>query len=177
MPVPTRQLKKHELMIRCDGRPLNNQLYILEEHAKGKRGRICPIVVCCFETMSHYVAAAGLRCNFDSQSLIYLPPQSVLPLEWAPNIGSQPQYGYMNRSSGDLQPKLLVPTSGAASSSAADESTPLELDQLDVLLRELDSELQGAFQDTHNTDLRQRIHYQSPFFGRQVVRMLAAHRS
>ena len=53
-----------ELKIRRGGRPLNNQLYILEEHAKGKRGRICPIVVCCFEAMPHYVAAAGWHCNF-----------------------------------------------------------------------------------------------------------------
>ena len=76
-----------ELKIRCDGRHLNNQLFIMEDHSRGKRGRICPIAVCCFETMSAYVAAAGLRCNFDNQSLVYLPPASVLPLEWAPNIG------------------------------------------------------------------------------------------
>ena len=50
-----------------------------------------------------------------------------------------------------MQPKWLAPTSDAASASAADESTALELDQLGVRLRELDSELQGAFQDAHNT--------------------------
>ena len=91
-----------DLKMRRDGRPLNNQLFIQEDDAKGKRGRICPIVVCCFETMSNYVAAVSLRCNFDNQSLIYLPPQSVLPLEWAPNIGDKPEFAFMNRNTGDL---------------------------------------------------------------------------
>ena len=91
-----------ELKMRRDGRPLNNQLFIMEDDSRGKRGRICPIVVGCFETMSAYVAATGLRCNFDNQSLVHLTPASVLPLEWAPNIGDQPQYATMNRKAGDL---------------------------------------------------------------------------
>ena len=137
-----------EMKIRRDGRPLNNQLFIMEDETKGKRGRICPIVVCCFETMSNYVAACGLRCNFDNQSLVYLPPQSVLPLEWAPNIGSQPQYASMNRTTGDLQPKWFI--AADASSNAADAAAT-DLDSMTALLQELERELHGAFQDAHNT--------------------------
>jgi hypothetical protein len=74
-----------ELKMRRDGRPLSNQMFVQEVDAKGKRGRISPIVVCCLETMSNYVAAVSLRRNFDDQPLIYLPPQSVLPLEWMPH--------------------------------------------------------------------------------------------
>ena len=137
-----------EMKIRRDGRPLNNQLFIMEDETKGTRGRICPIVVCCFETMSNYVAACGLRCNFDNQSLVYLPPQSVLPLEWAPNIGSQPQYASMNRTTGDLQPKWFI--AADASSNAADAAAT-DLDSMTALLQELERELHGAFQDAHNT--------------------------
>ena len=75
----------------------------------------------------------------------------MLPLEWAPNIGDQPQYGYMNRASGDLQPKWLVPAETAAPAGTQDESISLALDKLDALMRELQSEVQGAFQDAHNT--------------------------
>jgi hypothetical protein len=137
-----------ELKMRRDGRPPNNQLYIMEDQTKGKRGRICPISVCCFETMSNYVAACGLRCNFDNQSLLYLPPRSVLPLEWAPNIGSQPQFASMNRTCGDLEPKWLI-----ATDASTDETTAAvtDLDSLAELLKELERELQGAFQDAHNT--------------------------
>ena len=137
-----------EMKMRRDGRPLNNQLYIMEDQNKGKRGRICPICVCCFETMTNYVAASALRCNFDNQSLLYLPPQSVLPLEWMPNIGSQPQYASMNRTSGDLQPKWLIATDA---SSQATDAAAADLDSMEGLLQELDRELQGAFQDAHNT--------------------------
>ena len=138
-----------ELKIRRDGRPLNNQLFIMEDHSRGKRGRICPIVVCCFETMSAYVAAAGLRCNFDNQSLVYLPPASVLPLEWAPNIGDQPQYASMNRKAGDLEPKWLMPVEESATGAA--DAVAIDLDKMQELIQELERELQGAFQDAHNT--------------------------
>ena len=134
-----------ELKIRRDGRPLNNQLFIMEDHARGKRGRICPIIVCPFETMSAYVAACGLRCNFDNQSLLYLPPATVLPLEWMPNIGDQPKYASMNRTTGDLQPKWLLPDAKAA------DEVAMDLDKMQQLMGELESELQGAFQDAHNT--------------------------
>lgn len=134
-----------ELKIRRDGRPLNNQMYIMEDQSRGKRGRICPIVVCPFETMTAYVAAASLRCNFDNQSLIYLPPASVLPLEWMPNIGDQQQYASMNRDTGDLQPKWLLPEADS------DMDTLMDLDKMQHLVKELESELQGAFQDAHNT--------------------------
>ena len=137
-----------ELKMRRDGRPLNNQLHIMEDETKGKRGRICPIAVCCFETMSNYVAACGLRCNFDNQSLLYLPPRSVLSLEWTPNIGSQPQFASMNRTSGDLMPKWLIATDA---SSDATDATATDLDSLAELLKELERELHGAFQDAHNT--------------------------
>ena len=56
---------------------------------------MCPIVVCPFETLTNYVAALSLRCNFDNQSLVYLPPASTLPLEWLPNIGAQSQMAWM----------------------------------------------------------------------------------
>eukprot|EP00435_Cladocopium_sp_Y103_P003865 s1119_g1.t1 len=79
------------LKIRREGRPLNNQLYIIGESGKGKRGRVEPIVVMPFETLTNYVAACSLRCNFDNQSLVDLPPASTLPLEWMPNIGPKPQ--------------------------------------------------------------------------------------
>ena len=97
------------LKIRRDGRPLNNQLYIIEESGKGKRGRVAPIVVMPFETLTNYVAACSLRCNFDNQSLIYLPPASTLPLEWMPNIGPKPQWASMARTEGDVNPKWLIP--------------------------------------------------------------------
>ena len=67
------------MKLRRDGRPLNNQLYIIEESGKGKRGRVSPVVVCPFEILNNYVAAVSLR------SLVYLPPASTLPLEWLPN--------------------------------------------------------------------------------------------
>lgn len=60
--------------LRRDGRPLNNQLFIQEDTTKGKRGKIVPITVMPFETMTNYGVADSLRCNFDNQSLLYLPP-------------------------------------------------------------------------------------------------------
>ena len=134
-----------EMKIRRDGRPLNNQLFIMEDNGRGKRGRVCPIVVCPFETMTAYVAAVSLRCNFDNQSLIYLPPASVLPLEWMPNIGDQQQFGSMNRATGDLQPKWLLPEDDAM------DDISMDLDTMQKVMDELESELQGAFQDAHNT--------------------------
>ena len=98
------------LKLRRDGRPLNNQLHIIEESGKGKRGRVCPIVVCPFETLTNYVAAVSLRCNFDNQSLVYLPPASALPLEWLPNIGVQSQMAWMAQTKGDLEAKWFVPS-------------------------------------------------------------------
>ena len=41
------------LKLRRDGRPLNNQLFIQEDATKGKRGRIVPITVMPFETMTN----------------------------------------------------------------------------------------------------------------------------
>ena len=98
------------LKLRRDGRPLNNQLHIIEDSGKGKRGRVCPVVVCPFETLTNYVAAVSLRCNFDNQSLVYLPPASTLPLEWLPNIGAQSQMAWMAQTKGDLHrlAKLLT---------------------------------------------------------------------
>ena len=133
------------IKLRRDGRPLNNQLYIIEESGKGKRGRICPVVVCPFETLTNYVAAVSLRCNFDNQSLVYLPPASTLPLEWLPNIGDKPELAWMARKTGDLAPKWLVPL---------EKPEPLEVSAaatwLESLLQELEQETQGAFQDAHN---------------------------
>ena len=137
--------QKHVPTSIMDGRPLNNQLYIIEESGKGKRGRICPVVVCPFETLTNYVAAVSLRCNFDNQSLVYLPPASTLPLEWLPNIGAKPELAWMARKTGDLEPKWLV---------APQKPEPLEVSAdstwLESLLQELEQETQGAFQDAHN---------------------------
>ena len=133
------------IKLRRDGRPLNNQLYIIEESGKGKRGRICPVVVCPFETVTNYVAAVSLRCNFDNQSLVYLPPASTLPLEWLPNIRAKPELAWMARKTGDLEPKSLV---------APQKPEPLEVSAdstwLESLLQEFEQETQGAFQDAHN---------------------------
>ena len=41
------------LKLRRDGRPLNNQLFIQEDASKGKRGRIVPITVMPFETITN----------------------------------------------------------------------------------------------------------------------------
>jgi hypothetical protein len=133
------------MKLRRDGRPLNNQLYIIEESGKGKRGRISPVVVMPFETLTNYVAATGLRCNFDNQSLVYLPPASTLPLEWLPNIGPKPEMTWMARKEGDLSPKWFVP----AEQSETAEST-LDATCLENARQELERETQGAFQYAHN---------------------------
>ena len=133
------------MKLRRDGRPLNNQLYIIEESGKGKRGRVSPIVVMPFETLTNYVAATSLRCNFDNQSLVYLPPASTLPLEWMPNIGSKPDMAWMARSEGDLNPKWFVPEKQPEQSDSSTDVTCME-----NLLQELERETQGAFQDAHN---------------------------
>ena len=102
------------LKLRRDGRPLNNQLFIQEDATKGKRGRIVPITVMPFETMTNYGAAGSLRCNFDNQSLLYLPPRSVLKLLHSPNIGCKPEYAHMERTEGDMDPKWLLPVAGGS---------------------------------------------------------------
>ena len=92
-----------------------------------------------------FVAAVSLRCNFDNQSLVYLPPASTLPLEWLPNIGAKPELAWMARKTGDLEPKWLV---------APQKPEPLEVSAdstwLESLLQELEQETQGAFQDAHS---------------------------
>ena len=87
---------------------MTNQLYIQEDASKGKRGRIAPITVMPFETMTNYAVADSLRCNFDNQSLLYLPPGSVLKLVALPNLGPKPEYALMERKEGDLDPKWLL---------------------------------------------------------------------
>ena len=143
------------LKMRRDGRPLNNQLFIIEDDSKGKRGRIYPIIVLPFETVTNYIVAAALRCNFDNQSLVYLPPASVLPLEWLPNIGPKPDYASMARHTGDLEAKWFVPDNTEADAvidaDAPSDTTASDLTALEALLKELEQELKGAFQDAHNT--------------------------
>ena len=68
-----------------------------------------PITVIPFETMTNYAAADSLRCNFDSQSLLYVPPGSVLRLLHCPNTGPKPEYAHMERKEGDMNPKWLLP--------------------------------------------------------------------
>ena len=140
------------MKIRRDGRPLNNQLFIQEDATKGKRGRIVPITVMPFETMTNYAAAASLRCNFDNQTLLYLPPGSVLKLVHTPNIGRQPQYAHMERKEGDMEPKWLLPV--VDGSIETDEVDTLPRDSIETckaLLKELEAECVSAFQDAHNT--------------------------
>ena len=118
------------LKLRRDGRPLNNQLHIIEDSGKGKRGRVSPVVVCSFETLTNYVAAVSLRCNFDNQSLVYLPPASTLPLEWLPNIGAQSQMAWMAQTKGDLEAKWFVPLAGAVRKQAAETAESVSRTQL-----------------------------------------------
>ena len=64
-----------------------------------------------------------------------------------PNIGDRPQYASMNRSAGDLQPIVLIAGDFMQIPPAHELSLADDLQ----LMEELDSELQGAFQDAHNT--------------------------
>ena len=135
------------MKLRRDGRPLNNQLFIQEDTAKGKRGRICPITVMPFETMTNYCVAGSLGCNFDHQSLLYLPPQSVLKLAALPNIGPKPEFAHMARTEGDLVPKWILDLNREADA----ESLTDDIESCEELVQELDSECLSAFQDAHNT--------------------------
>ena len=137
--------------MRRDSRPLNNQLYIQEEASKSRRGRIVPITVMPYETMSNYSVANSLRCNFDNQSLLYLPPRSVLKLFLTPNIGPKPEYAHMERKEGDLEPKwLLHLTEDPVDTSMADTDTNEHLVDCEELLKEIELETTSAFQDAHN---------------------------
>ena len=139
------------LKLRRDGRPLNNQLYIQEEASKSRRGRIVPITVMPYETMTNYSVANSLRCNFDNQSLLYLPPRSVLKLFLTPNIGPKPEYAHMERKEGDLEPKwLLHLTEDPVDTSMADTDTNEHLVDCEELLKEIELETTSAFQDAHN---------------------------
>ena len=138
--------------LRRDGRPLNNQLYIQEDASRGKRGRIVPITVMPFETMTNYAAAGSLRCNFDNQSLLYLPPASVLEMSALPNIGPRPEYAHMERKEGDLDPKWILPVEDDIADVAAPPVDATEdVAKCEALLKELQKECLSAFQDAHNT--------------------------
>ena len=131
---------------------MNNQLFIQEDATKGKRGRIVPTTVNPFETMTNYGAAGSLRCNFDNQSLLYLPPGSVLKLLHSPNIGPKSEYAHMERKEGDMNPKWLLPV--PHSSVETDEVDTCAADYIEIckaLLKEIESECLSAFQDAHNT--------------------------
>ena len=137
---------------RRDGRPLNNQLFVQEEAGRGRRGRIVPITVMPFETMTNYSVAAVLRCNFDNQSMLYLPTGDVLSLQNTPNIGPQPAFQSMNRDTGDLQPKWFVPPepTDEPEPSSASEDDDSDSD-LQTLCDELEREVRSSYQDAHNT--------------------------
>ena len=140
------------LKLRRDGRPLNNQLFIQEDATKGKRGRIVPITVMPFETMTNYGAAGSLRCNFDNQSLLYLLPGSVSKLLHSPNIGRKPEYAHMERKEGDMNPKWLLPVAdGSVETDEVDTRPADDIETCEALLKELESECLSAFQDAHNT--------------------------
>ena len=76
------------------------------------------------------MAAVSLRCNFDNQSLVYLPPASTLPLEWLPNIGAQSQMAWMAQTKGDLEAKWFVPLAGAVRKQAAETAESVSRTQL-----------------------------------------------
>ena len=129
------------LKLRRDGRPLNNQLFIQEDATKGKRGRIIPIAVNPFETMTNYGVAGSPRCNFDNQSLLYLPPGSVLKLLHSPNIGRKPEYAHMEREEGDMNPKLLLPVAdGSVETDEVGTHPAYDTETCEALLKELESE-------------------------------------
>ena len=105
-----------------------------------------------FETMTNYGAAGSLRCNFDNQSLLYLPPGSVLKLLHSPNIGRKPEYAHMERKEGDMNPKWLLPVAdGSVETDEVDTRPADDIETCEALLKELESECLSAFQDAHNT--------------------------
>ncbi len=116
-----------------------------------------PIIVMPMETMTNHAIACSLRCNFDDQSLLYLPPRSVLKLRRMPNIGPKPEYAHMERKEGDLQPKWLLDVAGSpadsllASRGSDDAQVSEDIDACEVLLEELKSEFHSAFQDARST--------------------------
>ena len=126
-----------------------------------KQGRIVPITVMPFETMPNYGAAGSLRCNFDNQSLLYLPPGSVLKLLHSPNIGRKPEYAHMERKEGDMDPKWLLPVAdtrlllpvaeGSVETDEVDTRPADDIETCQAVLKELESECLSAFQDAHNT--------------------------
>ncbi len=143
--------KKH-LKLRRDGRPLNNQLFIQDDATKGKQGRIVPITVMHFDTMTNYGAAGSLRRNFDNQSLLYVPPGSVWKLLHSPNIGCKPEYAHMERKEGDMNPKwLLSAADGSVGTDEVDAHPSDDIETCDALLTKLESECLSAFRDAHNT--------------------------
>ena len=102
--------------------------------------------------MTNYAATCSLRCNFDNQSLLYLPPGSVLELLHSPNIGRKPEYAHMERKEGDMNPKWLLPVSdGSVETDEVDTRPADDIETCAALLRELESECLSAFQDAHNT--------------------------
>ncbi len=104
-----------------------------------------PIIVMPMETMTNYGVACSLRCNFDDQSLLYLPPRSVLKLRCTPNTGPKPEYAHMERKEGDLQPKWLLDVAGSLTDSllaargSDDAQVSEDIDACEVLLEELHS--------------------------------------
>ena len=114
-----------------------------------------------FETMTNYGAAGSLRCNFDNQSLLYLPPGSVLKLLHSPNIGRKPEYAHMERKEGDMDPKWLLPVAdthpllpvadGNVDTDEEDTGPADDIENCKALLKELESTCLSAFQDAHNT--------------------------
>ena len=140
------------LKLRRDGRPLNNQLFIQEDATKGKRGRIVPITVMPFETMTNYAAAASLRCNFDNQSLLYLPPGSVLKLLHSPNIGRKPEYAHMERKEGDMNPKWLLPVPHSSVETDEVDTRPADnIKTCEALLNSTASRSQAPAETTAST--------------------------
>ena len=102
--------------------------------------------------MTNYAAACSLRCNFDHQSLLYLPPGSVLKLFQSPNIGPKPEYTHMERKEGDIKAKWLLPLSDVSVETNEVDTHPADdIQTCQRLLEELQSECLSAFQDAHNT--------------------------
>ena len=132
--------------IRREGRALNNQMMITEEDAQGQRGRVELIREHPTETTTKYAGAVCLRCNLDAQTLVRVPPLSVLDSGPLPTIGSKQGWAAMNAAVPDGAPtNLVLPLSDSDS-----EASPSDDPDLSKLTAEVERETRSLFQDAHN---------------------------
>ena len=86
------------------------------------------------ETMTNYAVAGSLRCNFDNQSMLYLPPGSVLKLRELPNIDLKPEYAYMEPTD-DVTPKWLLKFDSTSSASEQTDTIDIDISASEALLK------------------------------------------